>query len=192
MSFFKVKNRPVFIVSSVIVLWLLYVNAFQRFYLQNSVSALNAELSEYVNARPNEFENLVLNLSSSLGVWDEKQHRRFTLLSPEHCDLSYWMRSAGSSSIARINIRVKDLDSDGITVGASTVEVFLHKDAPSVIVEIQAKDMTVEQCQRIDGYFAGGCWYGFKTRSVRFYTLHTDLFGRELGNLIRQCAPVGS
>lgn len=191
MSFFKVKNRPVFVASSMIVLWLLYVNAIQRFSLQQSVEYLNNELKEYVTAKPSNFSDLVLNLSSSRGVWDERQHRIFTLLRPEHCELSYWMSSAGSTSMARVNIRLWDLDSDGLTEGLSTVDVFLRRDTPSIVVEIQEKDMTLEQCDKINGYYGGGCWYGFKTRSVRFFTLHADDFGRKLSRLIKQCGRWG-
>lgn len=191
MSFFKVKNRPVFVASSMIVLWLLYVNAIQRFSLQQSVEYLNNELKEYVTAKPSDFSDLVLNLSSSRGVWDERQHRIFTLLRPEHCELSYWMSSAGSTSMARVNIRLWDLDSDGLTEGLSTVDVFLRRDTPSIVVEIQEKDMTLEQCDKINGYYGGGCWYGFKTRSVRFFTLHADDFGRKLSRLIKQCGRWG-
>ena len=191
MSFFKVKNRPVFVASSMIVLWLLYVNAIQRFSLQQSVEYLNNELKEYVTAKPSDFSDLVLNLSSSRGVWDKRQHRIFTLLRPEHCELSYWMSSAGSTSMARVNIRLWDLDSDGLTEGLSTVDVFLRRDTPSIVVEIQEKDMTLEQCEKINGYYGGGCWYGFKTRSVRFFTLHADDFGRKLSRLIKQCGRWG-
>lgn len=187
MSFFKVKNRPVFLASSMIVLWLFNVNAIQRYSLQQRVEYLNNELKEYTLSKPKEFNNLVLNLSSSLGVWDEKQHRYFTLLRPEHCELSYWMRSARSTSIARININVSELDIEGMTEAESTIEVFLRKEAPSIIVEIQAKEMTVEQCEKINGYYSGGCWYGFKTRSVRFFTLNAKDFGEELSRLIKQC-----
>jgi hypothetical protein len=191
MSFFKVKNRTVFVASSLIVLWLFYINGIQRFSLQQSVEYLNNELKEYVIAKPGYFSDLVLNLSSSRGVWDERQHRVFTLLRPEHCELSYWMRSAGSTSTARINIRLSELDIEGMTEGDSTVEVFLSKEAPSIIVEIQAKDMTLEQCEKINGYYGGGCWYGFKTRSVRFFTLHADDFGEKLSQLIKQCGARG-
>lgn len=187
MSFFKVKNRPVFIVSSMIVLWLIYVNVIQRYSLEKSVRFLNAELNDYVKSRPDDFDKLVLNLSSSRGVWDEKRHRIISLLNPEHCELSYWMRSTGSTSTARINIRLRDFDMDGMTEGASTVEVFLRSNAPSIIVEIQEKDMTVEQCERIDGYYAGGCWYGFEARTVRLYTLNVPDFRRRLTVLIKQC-----
>ena len=183
----RIKNRPVFVVSSIIVLWLLYVNVVQRFFLQQSVEYLNNELKDYVAANPKEFNNLVLNLSSSLGVWDEQQHRVFTLLNPEHCELSYWMSSVGSNSLARINIRLGDLDVDGITEGLSTVDAFLHRNAPSIIVELRLDERTLEQCEKMNGYFAGGCWYGFEARSVRFFTLEPKSFSQGLDRIIKQC-----
>ena len=183
----RIKNRPVFVVSSIIVLWLLYVNVVQRFFLQQSVEYLNNELKDYVAANPKEFNNLVLNLSSSLGVWDEQQNRVFTLFNPEHCELSYWMSSVGSNSLARINIRLGDLDVDGLTEGLSTVEAFLNRTAPSIIVELRLDERTVEQCEAMNGYYAGGCWYGFEARSVRFFTLEPKNFLQGLTRIIRQC-----
>jgi hypothetical protein len=34
MRFFKVKNRPLFVISLMIVLWLIYINLLQRYPLQ--------------------------------------------------------------------------------------------------------------------------------------------------------------
>ena len=184
----RIKNRPVFVVSSLIVLWLLYVNVVQRFSIQREVEYLNNELKAYVSANPKEFDNLVLNLSTSLGVWDEQQHRVFTLLRPEHCDVSYWMRSVGSNSLARINIPLGDLDVDGLTEGLSTVEAFLNRDAPSLMVQLKLDERTVEQCEIMNGYYAGGCWYGFEARSVRFFTLEPKNFLQGLNRSITQCS----
>jgi hypothetical protein len=183
----RIKNRPVFIVSTTIVLWLLYVNVLQRFSLQQGIEYLNNELKDYVIANPKEFDNLVLNLSSSLGVWDEQQHRVITLLRPEHCDVSYWMSSVGSNSQARIDIGLEDLDLDGITEGLSSVEAFLQRDAQSIIVELRSGERTLEQCEIINGHYAGGCWYGFETRSVIFFTLKPKSFAQELSRIVKRC-----
>lgn len=184
---FRIKNRPVFIVSLIIVLWLLYVNVIQRYFLQQSVQYLNTELKKYAISNPKEFENLALNLSSSLGVWDEQQHQVVTLLRPEHCEVSYWMGSVGSNSLARINISFQGIDIDGITEGLSTVEAFLHKDSRSIVVELRLEERSFEQCEIMNGYYAGGCWYGFETRSVRFFTQKPKDFAQELRWIIKQC-----
>ena len=183
----RIKNRPVFILSTTIVLWLLYVNVIQRFYIQQGIEYLNNELKGYVIANPKEFDSLVLNLSSSLGVWDEQQHRVVTLLRPEHCDVSYWMSSVGSNSRARINISLKDLDLDGITEGLSTVEAFLQRDAQSIIVELRSGEKTLEQCDIINGHYSGGCWHSFEARSVIFFTLKPKSFAQELSRIVKRC-----
>jgi hypothetical protein len=187
MSFLQIKNRPLFFVASSIVLWLLFVNVFQRSAAANRVENLNTELKMYSTERPDHFESLVLNLSTNRGVWDDTKHRVITLLKPEHCELSYWMGSKGSNSLARINMRLRDLDIYGITEGATTVEIFLLANAPSIIVELQARELQFEQCFRMGGYYSGGCRYEFLTRSVRFFTLHPVIFRQQLKHLIMQC-----
>ena len=191
MRFFKVKNRPLFVISLMIVLWLIYINVLQRYPLQEKVEYLNNGLMEYSVARPEGFDDLALGLSSNLGTWDDTQHRVVTLLRPEHCEVSYWMRSAGSNSLARVHVLLWDLDIEGMTAGGSTVEVFLHRDAPPITVEMQAQDMTVEQCETIGGYYSGGCRYNFETRAVRFFTLNPASFAEALSRLIRQCGGEG-
>jgi hypothetical protein len=187
MSFFKVKNRPLFAVASMIVLWLLFLNVVQRFSLESKIEYLNTELKEYSIERPDDFDALVLNLSTSLGAWDDTKHQVFTLLRPEHCELSYWMSSGGSNSLAKINIRLRDLDLDTFTEGVSAVEVFQHRNLPSIFIDMLAREMTVEQCEGIGGYYSGGCRYGLTTRSVRFYTFNAARFRRTLRSLIMQC-----
>jgi hypothetical protein len=191
MSFLKVKNRPLFFVALSIVLWLLFVNVFQRFSVAKKVENLNAELKLYSTERPDHFESLVLNLSTNRGVWDDTKHRVVTLLKPEHCELSYWMSSKGSNSLARINMPLHNLDIDGITEGEKTVEIFLIANAPSIIVELLAREMRFEECFRIGGYFSGGCRYEFLTRSVRFFTLNPVIFRQKLKHLIMQCGGGG-
>lgn len=187
MKFFRIKNRPSVVVSSMIVVWLIYVNVFLRFSLHEKVEYINDALGEYSASKPEDFETLVLGLSSNLGFWDDTKHRVVTLLRPEHCALSYWMGSAGSESLAKVNILMHHLDGGGITEAPYAVDVFLLRDAPSIIVDLQAADMTVEQCEEIDGYYSGGCRYTFETRSVRFFTLQTAGFPEMLGRLIKQC-----
>lgn len=187
MVFLKVKNRPFVVVASLIVLWLLFVNVFQRFSIAKTVENLNIELKEYSIERPDHFDSLALTLSTNLGDWDETKHRVITLLRPEHCELSYWISSRGSNSIARININVQDLNVDGITEEVSVVEAFLKRDAPSIVAEIRARELSLEQCERIGGYYGGGCRYEFSTRSIRFFTLHPAYSTQQLKNLILQC-----
>ena len=183
----RIKNRPIFVVSTAIVLWLLYVNVIQRLSIQPGVEYLNNELKEYVIANPKEFDNLALNLSSSHGVWDEQQHRVVTLLRPEHCEVSYWMSSVGSNSQARINIGLEDIDLDGITEGLSTVEAFLQRGARSIIVELRSEERTLEQCEIMNGFYSGGCWHGFEARSVIFFTLKPKSFAQELSLIVKRC-----
>jgi hypothetical protein len=187
MRLFKIQNRPLFVVCSLIVLWLLFVNVVQRYSVAAKIENLNVELREFSTERPDYFEALLLSLSTNHGVWDETKHRVITLLKPEHCELSYWMSSRGSDFLLRINLHLRNLDINGITEGDKTVEIFLHANAPSIIVDLQAREMQFEQCFRIGGYYSGGCRYEKVTRSVRFFTLHPAFFREQLKHLIMQC-----